>query len=88
VTRRVLATADQAAEVFRLADDGVSVRRISLEVFYDPRLKGRVERLLASRRQRAALSDPGALDALVAEMGLLEPRPTSRVAPVPVDRPS
>jgi hypothetical protein len=68
VTRPLLSTTDQAAKVFRLADDGLSVRRIALEVFYDPRLKGRVERLLASRRRGAALSDSGALDALVAEM--------------------
>lgn len=68
MTRPLSSTPDQIAEVFRLADEGMTVRRIAREVYNDWRLKGRVERLLAARRSRVP-PDPGALDALVAEMG-------------------
>jgi hypothetical protein len=68
VTRTVVASDEQMLEVFRLADEGMSVRRIALQVFFDHRLKGRVERLLARRHRGLALADPGGLDALVREM--------------------
>ncbi len=51
------ATAAQRREVLRLADDGMSVRRIASEVFGDGRLRGRVERILKGRT-REMPTDP------------------------------
>jgi len=47
-------TAAQRQEVYRLADEGVSVRRIAAEVFGDVRLRGRVERILKARGRETA----------------------------------
>src|ERR671927_1916724 len=44
--RGAKATAAQRAEVERLAAEGVSVRRIAVQVFGDARFRGRVERIL------------------------------------------
>jgi hypothetical protein len=43
------ATVRQRAEVERLAEQGLSIRRIAVEVFGDTRYRGRVERILKAR---------------------------------------
>jgi hypothetical protein len=44
--RRRAATAEQCAEVRRLASEGVPIRAIAAEVFGDRRFRGRVERIV------------------------------------------
>ena len=54
--RRRKATAAQQAEVKRLAAEGLSIRRIAVEVFGDARLRGRVERILSAPTASSATS--------------------------------
>jgi hypothetical protein len=46
--RRRIATAEQCAEVRRLAEDGSSIRAIAAHGFGDERFRGRVERILTA----------------------------------------
>ena len=56
-------TNSQRQEVFRLADEGMSVRRIAVEVFGDAGLRGGVERILKARNREAPVKEmPEALD--------------------------
>jgi hypothetical protein len=56
--------------VFRLIDEGTSIRAAAEVVFGDRRLKGRVQRLLEGRRrERARAREQGRFEELLAQHG-------------------
>src|SRR5260221_14586240 len=70
--RGAIATVAERAEVERLRGEGVSIRRIAVEVFGDARYRGRVERILHKPAASVAGLVPLAADPVLEDVDFSE----------------